>query len=207
MRHFLEFHSSVAIHEIYVDEVQDFTQAELKLLLRLCRDPTGLFLTGDTAQTIARGVGFRFEDVKTMLYTTAQSDAIALNDNERKTCSEFTIVEDEKESESIEDEREIAHVAILSLNSPISAPKVHQLTYNFRSHSDMLYLASSVVDVLYHYFPNAVDRLEPDQGLYPGPKPILLEVVDFTDLAMLLANPDRTRVNLINFCCGCQLIV
>jgi hypothetical protein len=42
------------------DEVQDFTQAELLMDLRLVSDPNGLFLCGDTAQTIARGVGFRF---------------------------------------------------------------------------------------------------------------------------------------------------
>ena len=50
------------IHEVYVDEVQDFTQAELRLFLEVCQNKNGLFLTGDTCQTIARGVGFRFEE-------------------------------------------------------------------------------------------------------------------------------------------------
>ena len=40
--------------------VQDFTQAELLMDLRIVEDPNGLFLCGDTAQTIARGIGFRF---------------------------------------------------------------------------------------------------------------------------------------------------
>jgi hypothetical protein len=40
--------------------VQDFTQAELLMDLRIVADPNGLFLCGDTAQTIARGIGFRF---------------------------------------------------------------------------------------------------------------------------------------------------
>ncbi len=39
---------------------QDFTQAELLMDLRIVEDPNGLFLCGDTAQTIARGIGFRF---------------------------------------------------------------------------------------------------------------------------------------------------
>jgi hypothetical protein len=31
-------------------------------------DPNGLFLCGDTCQTIARGIGFRFTDVKQLFY-------------------------------------------------------------------------------------------------------------------------------------------
>ena len=47
------------IDEMYVDEVQDFTQAELRLFLEVTHDRNALFLTGDTCQTISRGVGFR----------------------------------------------------------------------------------------------------------------------------------------------------
>lgn len=47
------------IDSIFVDEVQDFTQAELYILANLCRDPNNLFLAGDTAQSIAVGVDFR----------------------------------------------------------------------------------------------------------------------------------------------------
>lgn len=39
--------------------LQDFTQAELLLALRVVSDPNGLFMCGDTCQTIARGIGFR----------------------------------------------------------------------------------------------------------------------------------------------------
>lgn len=47
--------------------MQDFTQAELLMDLRIVSDPNGLFLCGDTAQTIARGVGFRFTGVPVRL--------------------------------------------------------------------------------------------------------------------------------------------
>ena len=57
-----------SIHSIYIDEVQDFTQAELSILIRICRNPNDLFLTGDTAQSIMRGVSFRFCDVKTIFH-------------------------------------------------------------------------------------------------------------------------------------------
>ena len=57
-----------AWHSIYIDEVQDFTQGELWLVLHNCRDPNGLFFTGDTAQSIISGIAFRFEDLRTLFY-------------------------------------------------------------------------------------------------------------------------------------------
>jgi hypothetical protein len=56
------------IHLLYRDEVQDFVQAELLLDLRLLADPSGILYSGDTAQTISRGVGFRFDDIRTLFY-------------------------------------------------------------------------------------------------------------------------------------------
>ena len=44
-----------------VDEVQDLTHATLALLTRVTEQ--GVFFSGDTAQTIAKGVGFRFCDL------------------------------------------------------------------------------------------------------------------------------------------------
>ncbi|XP_077978099.1 TPR and ankyrin repeat-containing protein 1-like [Glandiceps talaboti] len=61
------------IHQFYVDETQDFTQAELSLIIRCCSDPNALFLTGDTAQSIMRGVAFRFEDLKTLFHYARKS--------------------------------------------------------------------------------------------------------------------------------------
>ena len=46
-----------------------FAQAELRLFLEVCSDKNALLLTGDTCQTIARGVGFRFEELTTMFTT------------------------------------------------------------------------------------------------------------------------------------------
>ena len=48
-------HCGVLIHQAFIDEVQDFTQAELWLYSDW-RFPSTSFLAGDTAQTIARGV-------------------------------------------------------------------------------------------------------------------------------------------------------
>jgi len=45
-----------------VDEVQDLTQNVISLLLSMAEQ--NVFFSGDTAQTIAKGVGFRFYDLK-----------------------------------------------------------------------------------------------------------------------------------------------
>lgn len=46
-------YSGTAIHSIYVDEVQDFTQQLLKLTMSVATDPNSMFLTGDTCQVWA----------------------------------------------------------------------------------------------------------------------------------------------------------
>lgn len=63
-----------ALHRVYADEVQDFLQIELATFIRATPCPNEMFLTGDTAQAITRGVGFRFEDLRS-LYHYAAEDA------------------------------------------------------------------------------------------------------------------------------------
>lgn len=42
---------------------------KLSVLRYLCSNPHGLFWAGDTAQTIAIGSSFRFDDLKSSLYS------------------------------------------------------------------------------------------------------------------------------------------
>jgi superfamily I DNA/RNA helicase len=52
-------------NKIYVDEIQDSTQAEITLLFLCCGyDFDALFLAGDNAQSVVEGVDFRFEEVR-----------------------------------------------------------------------------------------------------------------------------------------------
>ncbi len=53
-----------SIHYLMIDEVQDLPHATLYLLTKIAQQ--GVFFSGDTAQTIAKGVGFRFCDLKSM---------------------------------------------------------------------------------------------------------------------------------------------
>ena len=133
------------IHRLYVDEVQDFTQAELALLLQCSHIPYGQFLTGDTAQNIMRSVSFRFCDL-----------------------------------------RSIFHDFQKNLDSKIKVPEIRTLTQNFRSHSGILQLAASVIDLLMNFFKSSLDELPADQGMFLGPKPVLISSCSYSDLARLV---------------------
>ena len=146
-----------SIHQFYVDETQDFTQAELSLLIRCCRFPNDLFFTGDTAQSIMRGIAFRFDDLKSLFHHAKKAAGIK------------------------GDHHDFIRVP----------KKVYQLTHNYRSHAGILRLASSVVDLLLYYFRDSFDRLQKDEGLFEGPKPVLLESCSPADLAMILQGNQR----------------
>ncbi|CAD8167125.1 unnamed protein product [Paramecium pentaurelia] len=54
----------IPIHYLMIDECQDLPHAVLLLLCKITEQ--GLFFSGDTAQNIAKGVGFRFQDLKSL---------------------------------------------------------------------------------------------------------------------------------------------
>ena len=149
-----------SIHNLYVDETQDFTQAELMLLIRCCRDPNKVFLTGDTAQSVMRGISFRFEDLRSLFFYLNES-----------------------------------HKAV-EVQAEVLVPQIMPLIYNYRSHSGILNLASSVVSLLQEYFPESFDKLAKDQGQLDGPKPVLLESCSQMDLAILLRGNKRKTTTI-----------
>ena len=152
----LQITSEWSIHRLYVDETQDFSQSELSLLIRCCRQPNDIFFTGDTAQSIMRGIAFRFSDLKSLFYHA--------NEEAEGRCHQAGI------------------------NVP---DRLFQLTHNYRSHAGILRLASGVVDLLLKFFPESFDKLEKDQGLFDGPKPVILESCSVTDLAMIMRGNRR----------------
>lgn len=55
---------------VYIDEVQDLTMRQISLFKYICRNvKEGFVFSGDTAQTIARGIDFRFQDIRSLFYT------------------------------------------------------------------------------------------------------------------------------------------
>ncbi|KAK6774713.1 hypothetical protein RDI58_029952 [Solanum bulbocastanum] len=61
---------------VYIDEVQDLTMRQIALFKYICRNvEEGFVFSGDTAQTIARGIDFRFEDIRNLFYTEFVMDS------------------------------------------------------------------------------------------------------------------------------------
>jgi len=55
---------------VYIDEVQDLTMRQISLFKYVCKNfAEGFVFAGDTAQTIARGIDFRFEEIRSLFYT------------------------------------------------------------------------------------------------------------------------------------------
>ncbi|KAG9097516.1 hypothetical protein FRC06_007474, partial [Ceratobasidium sp. 370] len=59
---------------LYVDEAQDNLLIDIKLLHNLSNNPHGIFMAGDTAQTISAGSSFRFEDLSAFLWRLEEQD-------------------------------------------------------------------------------------------------------------------------------------
>ena len=140
-------HPMQLFDHLYVDEIQDFTLAELSLYLKLCNSTEGNFFTGDTAQSIVRGVSFRFADLKVHLHSLGL------------TCS------------------------------------LDHLTENYRSTYEISQLASSVIDVLKHLFPDSFDsQLPRDVGQIYGNKPLFRQLAspDVNRLASLVEGRNET---------------
>ncbi|XP_056693557.1 uncharacterized protein [Spinacia oleracea] len=124
---------------VYIDEVQDLTMKQLGLFKYICSNvEEGFVFAGDTAQTIARGIDFRFEDIRCLFYT------------------EFLHGEERKKDKGL-----------------ISATS--HLSQNFRTHAGVVNLAQSVIDLIYHFFPNSIDPLNPETSLLCGELPILMD--------------------------------
>jgi hypothetical protein len=73
--------------EIYIDEVQDFTEAEIAVITMSCSRSGSMFLTGDTAQAVTKGISFRFEDIRQLLrempYCVGRCKLYSLTENYR----------------------------------------------------------------------------------------------------------------------------
>ncbi|KAK8966445.1 hypothetical protein KSP40_PGU015123 [Platanthera guangdongensis] len=129
---------------VYVDEVQDLTMRQVALLKYVCTNyDEGFVFAGDTAQTIAKGVDFRFEDIRCLFYKEFKSE-LRIEDHGLK-----------KGGKHIEDS--------------------FQLSQNFRTHSGVLKLAKSIMDLLFNFFPLSIDRIAPETSLIYGESPVLLK--------------------------------
>ncbi|XP_075659796.1 uncharacterized protein LOC142629655 isoform X2 [Castanea sativa] len=57
------------MHFVYVDEAQDLTLSQIALFKYICKNvEEGFVFSGDTAQTIMKGIDFRFQDIRSLFY-------------------------------------------------------------------------------------------------------------------------------------------
>src|SRR2546423_540541 len=54
-------------------------------------------------------------------------------------------------------------------------PKQFELNINYRSHNGILQLASSVIDLIWYFFPDSIDKLSREIGEIGGPRPIVFD--------------------------------
>ena len=83
---------------------------------------------------------------------------------------------------------------IPSINIP---SKPLSLTVNYRSHSSILKLASTIIDLIEEFFKDSIDHLPQDKGLLPGLIPVFLDCKE-DEIDSLLLN-SKSESSIIEF--------
>ncbi|KNA11547.1 hypothetical protein SOVF_134110 [Spinacia oleracea] len=120
---------------VYIDEVQDLTMRQIALFKYICRNvDEGFVFSGDTAQTIARGIDFRFQDVRCLFYKEFLMNERNDGDNRSQTRGQISQIFHLRQNFR-------THAGILKLGD-----SVIKLIYHFFPHSiDILPPESSLI--------------------------------------------------------------
>ena len=168
---------------VYIDEVQDYTQAELLVFILAAgmRYDT-LFLAGDPAQAVVEGVDFRFEEVRSIFYLLHQRDQQRVPYVEQKKGGRG-----KKKGRgggrghsSSSDGRRSGGGSGAVIDKPT------QLLHNYRSHSGILNCSSAVLDQLHLSFPGSAKVLSRETGRGTGPQPVFFQAERQEQLQELL---------------------
>ena len=175
------------VNRMYVDEVQDLTQAELAVLFRVTqKEQRHMFLTGDVLQAV--GVDFRFSDVTTV----QQSEASGLPDwwltnhhiinasisNEQAQCNHRRSHKTKK-WRAKRDTRLVTPIPSLKprpglLVHSTDTRVTHLRSHCFRCLRGVLQLANSVHDLLEHVCLDMVSLPEKPYAAEDGPRPVAI---------------------------------
>ncbi|CAE7859538.1 TRANK1 [Symbiodinium necroappetens] len=123
------------VHEIYVDEAQDFSPAELTALMSLCGHADGVTIAGDTCQTINPGSAFSFQDIMDAFLRLEPKCFAGPTDGPETEAAKCSW-------DHVEDCRQMS------------------LAFNYRSAPPIVRLANAVSELLLQMFPNTVDAVE-----------------------------------------------
>lgn len=69
-------------------------------------------------------------------------------------------------------------------------PDIWQLSKNFRTHSGVVRIANSIVDLITYFFPDSIDKLSPEVSMVHGPSPIFLDSCSEDLVVELFQNGD-----------------
>ncbi|XP_045797847.1 uncharacterized protein LOC123892041 [Trifolium pratense] len=131
---------------VFIDEVQDLTMAHISLFKHICRNvEDGFVFCGDTAQTIGRGIDFRFQDVRSLFYKNFVSES----------KSRF----EDKKNQKVKN----------------CASDIFMLSQKFSTHAELLKLSQSIIELLFHFFPNSIDMLKVETSLVYGESPVVIQ--------------------------------
>ena len=86
---------------------------------------------------------------------------------------------------------------------PIAKPRMYSLNKNYRSHAGILAVASKVMQLLWHHFPDTIDRLDPEIGFMAGPLPVMFLGCD----ASILLSNDSARLEQGDMLFGAEQVV
>ncbi|KAL6295349.1 hypothetical protein ACE6H2_003491 [Prunus campanulata] len=76
---------------VYIDEVQDLTMSQIALFKHMCSNvEDGFVFSGDTAQTIARGIDFRFQDIRHLFHKKFVLESRSNVHDERKVKGQIS---------------------------------------------------------------------------------------------------------------------
>ncbi|KAK0573666.1 hypothetical protein LWI29_011732 [Acer saccharum] len=174
---------------VYIDEVQDLTMSQIALFKYICRNvEEGFVFSGDTAQTIARGIDFRFQDIQALFYKKFVLESRGNG-----------FVGREQKGKKIPDVRSLSqnfrtHAGVLKL-----AQSIIELLFRFFPHSiDVLKPEISLIygepPVLLQYENNedAIIKLFANRGNFGG------NIVGFGAQQVILVRDDCARKEILN---------
>eukprot|EP00667_Euglena_gracilis_P002171 EG_transcript_2171 len=154
---------------LYLDEVQDLTQAEARLFFAVCSNRrSGFFMAGDTSQTVARGIDFRFCDLfSSFRFERLQQRPLPAGPLGTGTGQPAT---DALASDDEDDQDQAASSTVLGGHRyPLAEPKQMHLVHNRRSHAGIIALGNTCIHLIEQLFPYSIDKLDKDMGMEVGP--------------------------------------
>ncbi|CAG8482154.1 10326_t:CDS:10 [Paraglomus occultum] len=81
----------------------------------------------------------------------------------------------------------------------VAKPKQFELNINYRSHDGILQLASSIIDLIWHFFPDSIDRLPRERGEVGGPLPHFFSGFQETPFILSIFSNKEGEENKIEF--------